>query len=154
LKKDNKSLNKRIDVLEKDNSIILAKFERKEELEYFNKLLISIQDINSNYRLETKFKPIDFNISKTLNVIRTKRVFGTHYIYNDKDLYTDSVDVIQYKTNILVYQLANMPENYRNKFEKSYPKIIDALTNTLHVVDVTVDEEDKNQVELWWEGGF
>ena len=164
LKQENEKLKEKLEHLEKENQDLKQEVkelkqevkELKQEVkglkqenqelknnQVFKKYITAIQDINQQFKLETKLKN-----KIELRALRKNRIGYSHYIDNDDD----TPEQIQFKLNILNNKLNLIDEFNYNKFIKKYG--ISLLEEIKLFVKNNVKEchvDNADDVLDWWE---
>jgi len=135
LRKENNELKQRICVLEK---IINGLLEKNE----FSKFKKAIQDLNSEYKLETKV-----NDPTTLEDLREDRVDECHYL--NKRWTNDEKDYRIYELGKRIQQMSN---NVMLRFNNIYPGLInDILPYTQIQINTMISQKIKDKTNNWWD---
>ncbi|RYG66380.1 hypothetical protein EON64_09920 [archaeon] len=143
----------RIEELRRENEELKARLSQLEnrlshlenQLSY-GKLLISIQDLNSDDRLENVSSPA---ISKTLVRLRKSRVNVAHYIFDE-----DTAPLRDYKKKVLLQKLReedNATLLVKKQGKELLTFLLSHLESKVGMADVSeVDVDDQEDVEKWW----
>jgi DNA repair exonuclease SbcCD ATPase subunit len=111
LKQENKDLKQEIKELKQEIKELKQENQELKNNQVFKKYITAIQDLNQQFKLETKLKN-----KIELRSLRKNRIGYSHYIDNDDD----TPEEIQFKLNILNNKLNSIDEFNYNKFVKKY----------------------------------
>jgi hypothetical protein len=154
LKEENKEIKQenilqtiQINELKEENKELKNKITNLENKEIINKIIYSIQDLNSFDKLETI---LNFPFNKYINKLRMSRNDFCHYIFEN-----DSNDLINKKKECILFQLSNLSDIVKIKLNKKFGNnFIDEIIKYLSNLQISygyLSDEDINDAEEWWE---
>jgi chromosome segregation ATPase len=151
LKKDNVELKKEITIIKKEISIMKKENEEIKKDNYISKLIIAMQDLNSNDQLERELKDPFNNLIKD---VRDYRVGECHYLYTVGSQ-IDSKQVLTYKKQIFRDHLLNISSEIKSEFEQDFgqgliEEIYTYLDKKLPPNYVQIDQHKSNRITKWW----
>lgn len=113
------------------------------EKEQYHKFVIAIQDVNHLEQIESK---LSGNDKKNLIRLKKSRVSECHYIDEDDDD-NDKND----RRTVLYERIQTMSQHVRQKFDKMFPNLLDALM--IHIVQTKTQPSDESLKDIleWWE---
>jgi hypothetical protein len=135
----------------KDKIVVLEdKIDNLSKINYINKFMMSLQDLNYNDKLDFKNNNlIELKYIKGIKKLTKDRIIYCHYI-------TKQDKLLNYKKNELLKQLKNMNVNIKEEFDILYcDGLIDAIINYLEndlknkIINEPTNEE-KIRIARWW----
>jgi chromosome segregation ATPase len=140
-------LKQEITELKQENKELKTKIVNLENKEIINKIIYSIQDLNSIDKLETI---LNHPFNKYINKLRTSRNYFCHYILDD-----DSTDLINKKKECILNQLTQLTDVIKDKINRRFGhNFIDEIINYLTKLQIkytNLSDDDIIDAEEWWE---
>jgi hypothetical protein len=136
-------LNGKIDIMQTEINVLTKKLDDKETRKLYVRCRTAIQDLNALCKLENKISGLE--------ELREHRNNDSHYVYNE-----DCQNLVNYKIKRLHFQLVNLDESNKLKFNEDYPNVLDKIISFIRDEYIPSSGSTKIKLRLqedvddWW----